>query len=841
MKPTLADDTWIYFLGEAPGVQEDEQGRPFVGPSGQLVRRCITIPIEHCSFDNVIRDHPDKNRDPSWSEIECCRSHIVKSIEEAKPKLIVGLGKFAQQWMLNSADTTGMRGRLFVVKVGSHTCYFLPTYHPARVIHSAADQAKRQKRSAKNLSQEEMLRSLSGLTFKFDIEKACKLVKTLKTPVIPTEAEIRSQITTFDGNKKGDFEELIRLLKYAKIAPVKAIDIETTHLRPYSRGAMILSCALSFKDIHISFALDHHQAGWTPNQKLQIKDALKDIIIDDTIKIAHNAPFECEWFAYYFGKESINHCAWECTQLQAHVIDERRGKQQFGDDAENHSNPYQALNFLVKMYFGVPFKNWFSVNRKDMVQVDLTETLLYGGADTLFTLRLWGTQTALLRTTGLYNAYLGALARQPTVALMQYLGLPVNQASISKLQGKLSEQIAVIETEIESIPVVQEYTRDKLKTDKNFKFNPLGHDALNVFKDYLKCKEVIIDDGEDKNGKKKVRYSIDKHVLEKIDHPLADLIVTIRNKTKMKSTYVDGLEFGKGDLIYPDGKLHPYFNTTFTTTTRLSSSDPNAQNYPKRNDNWIREPIEAAEDYVMVAVDYGQLEMCGAAICSKDQVLIKNLWEDYDTHMFWAGRLADLCPERVDGDFNDPKVAKALRSGVKNQLVFPAIFGSSNPSMAEGLGVPIEIVNELMKEFWATFKGVKVWQLEVLDFYRKYGYVEDPTGRRRHHPMTSNEIINAPIQSVSCNIVVDGMNRLSYLASTTGKWYLHPHLNIHDDLSFFVPTKKAERAIETIIYEMLTPDFDFINVPLSCEVSVGPNWAALEPLGKFSSKELGQT
>jgi len=835
MPPTLAEEeTWIYFLAEAPGFDEAENtGKPLTGPSGKLLRRCITIPIEHCSFDNCVRDRPSKeNDDPPWSAIACCRGLVTKSIEEAKPKLIVGLGKFAQQWMLNNSDTTGMRGRLFVVQIGSHICYFLPTYHPARVIHSAADQAKRQRRLTKNLSQDEMLRSHLGRTFKFDIEKACKIVKKLETPIIPTEDDIRSQVTTFDGNKKGDFEELMRLFKFAKIAPIKAIDIETTHLRPYYKGAKILSCALSFKKLNISFALDHPKAGWSVQQLSQIKSTLKDVITDDTVKIAHHAPFEIEWFCYFFGKESINHVAWECTQLQSHFLDERRGAGQ-SNDAESKRATYLALNFLVKMHFGVPFKEWFSVDRKHMGQADLSETLVYNAADTLFTLMLWGTQTQQLRTMGLYSAYWGALPRQVLCPIMQYLGMPVNQAKVKEFQSKLSDQVAVIETEIESLPVVQQYIKDKSKIDKSFKFNPMGHDALNIFRDYLKCKEVVIED----DGKKP-RYSIDKHILEKIDHPLSDLIVRLRNRNKMKSTYVDGLELGKGDVIFPDGKIHCNFNTTFTTTGRLSSDDLNMQNFPQRNDSWVREEIEAQEGYVIVACDYSQLEMCAAGMCTKDKVLVKYLWEDYDSHYFWASRLAELCPERVGGDFNDPKIAKKLRSEVKNLLVFPAIYGSSNGSMAEGLGVDIKIINELMSEYWGTFTGIKQWQNNLLEFYRINGYVESPTGRRRRHPLTTNEAINFPLQCLASDLVVDAMNRLSYIAATEGKWYLHPHLNIHDDATMLIPKKHLDTSLEIIIRTLLTFDFDFINVPLAISVSMGPDWYHMSEFSKFSTKDL---
>ena len=81
------------------------------------------------------------------------------------------------------------------------------------------------------------------------------------------------------------------------------------------------------------------------------------------------------------------------------------------------------------------------------------------------------------------------------------------------------------------------------------------------------------------------------------------------------------------------------------------------------------------------------------------------------------------------------------------------------------------------------------------------------------------------------------MNRLSYMAKETGMWYLHPVLNIHDDLSFFVPDddEVLEKALHTIMKQMMVFDFPWVNVPLSLEVSVGPNWYDLKPLGKFFS------
>jgi hypothetical protein len=194
---------------------------------------------------------------------------------------------------------------------------------------------------------------------------------------------------------------------------------------------------------------------------------------------------------------------------------------------------------------------------------------------------------------------------------MQLLGMPVNQAKVKELQTRLRDEISIIEAEIENLDVVKRYVKD------TGGFNPLGEDAIALFRDYLKRSEIQVQDGQ------RLRWSIDKNVLEKIDHPLAELIVQLRNKTKMKSTYVDGLELNKGKYIYNNSILHCNFNTTFTTTGRLSSDEPNMQNFPSRSDAWVREQIQAPDGCTIIAIDYGQLEMCGAAMCSSDPVLKK--------------------------------------------------------------------------------------------------------------------------------------------------------------------------------------------------------------------------
>lgn len=816
MQPTLAKETLVYFLAEAPGQHEDEtSGKPLTGPSGKLLRECIPEgDEEYCSFDNVVRDRPPQNRTPVWTEIEHCRSHIVASIEKAKPKLIVGLGVVPLTWMLNSSDMIGMRGRLFAVKVGNHSCWFMPTYDPSFILRIAWDKKK-------------PLNSRLGHCFRMDVAKAFKRVGDLVPPHVDTEAEIREGIQTFSAPDQ--FPKLLSLLKRARAAPLKAIDLETSALRPYGAQARILTVALSFEAVNFSFALDHPKSRWRPDQRKELLEWIVGIVTDTATKVAHNAPFELEWLIQYFGKGIVNHQDWECTMMQAHFIDERRGRQyREGEDSDRAT--YQKLDFLCKQHFGVAYKSYFKLNKKDMASADLEETLVYNAADTKYTLRLFHHQMKLLRAEGLASAYYEALPRQPTVAIMQHLGVEVDQTEIKRAQAQLKTEIEQIRDEIYELKVVKAFIADRKE------FNPLsGPDTIAIFKDYLHRTELVVQDKETK----KERYSTDKNVLDKIDHPLSNLIVRLRNRTKLKSTYIDCFEAGVGAMIWPGSRLHTSFNTTFAETGRLSSDDPNLQNFPQRNDAWVRGIVVAPKDHVLVAFDYGQLEGCTSAICSGDKVLIKALWEDYDIHMEWAQRTVAKYPEIVGGAKNmaDKAVAKALRAKIKNKLVFPAIFGATSTSIAGYLSMPEPIIEDLMDDFWAEFNGLKTWQDRLMKRYYDDGYVESPTGRRHYYPLSRNQAINMPIQSFACDIVCSAMNELSYRAIAGERWHMHPHLNIHDDLSFIVPDDDEilSESIEEIYTVMLTPPYAYINVPLSVTCSIGKNWFKPEEIGKFWS------
>jgi len=824
MPPDLGEQNGIYVLGDAPTEIGDEKGQPFGGPAGKLLGSLLRG-ADRFSYDNVIRDYDHYKDQPQWVAMECCRTLVTTSIERSKPRLIIGLGVLPLQWMLGSSDMVGLRGRLFAVKVGGHACWFMPTYHPSFIIEHAYEGS-------------EPLRSKLGHCLKFDLARASKLADELDPPEIDTPQSVRAGIQAFNGQSSTQLGQVLALISEARKAPEKAIDLETWPLRPYAVGAKVLTVAISFGKTNFSFAMDHDKAGWDDIAKTKLKAALKDLLSDQTTVIAHNTPFEVEWLISLLGRNSIFHDVWECTMMQSHFLDERRGKRG-GNDEQFQPNPYQALDFLVKQNFGIGYKSLFKLDKKNMHKADLDETLIYNGADTKYTLRLFKLQMIMLEIEGLLAAYREAQPRQPTVALMQHMGINIDQDTNKKFAKKLADEITPIEERIRSLPEVKAFEI------KNYeKFNPAsGPHVIKLFKEHTKFGKLLIN----AEGKE----SSDKATLSKINHPLAKDLEPFRNRSKLKSTYVDEFTLGTGTVIWPDGKIHPSFNTTFAETGRTSSDQPNQQNWPSRNDKWVREQVVAEKGHVLLAFDYGQLEGCTGAMCSKDKTFVKALWEDYDMHMEWAQRAAKLWPAYIGGShmYDDKTTMKTFRGLIKNKLVFPAFFGAAKESIAgylsaaTGVEAPKHVIEKLFNDFWKDFSGVYQWQKRLVSNYYETGFVESPTGRRRHYPLSRPQAINYPIQSVACDIVCRAMVDLSSYASSTGKWYFHPIMNIHDDLTFSIPDdpKIIEEAVERIYKTMLAPVYPFINVPLSVTGSKGYNWLEMSEkgIGKFwSHKDL---
>jgi DNA polymerase I-like protein with 3'-5' exonuclease and polymerase domains len=244
------------------------------------------------------------------------------------------------------------------------------------------------------------------------------------------------------------------------------------------------------------------------------------------------------------------------------------------------------------------------------------------------------------------------------------------------------------------------------------------------------------------------KWSTDDAILEKQckDHPLVSCVHRYREAAKIISTYIEPVTKARQDNA--DGQLHPGYTTMLTATGRLSSHEPNIQNFPRRRHKEVRRQIVAPDRHLMLAFDYGQLEARVIAMASRDQQLCDAIMHGYDVHQHWLDRLLKLYPTYLQtiaertGKRDPAAVRKAARDAIKTDFVFSSFFGSAPKNCAANIGAPLEIVQQLAEEFWLEFRGVRNWLKARHREYRDTGAIRTLTGRVRRALLWGNEPIN---------------------------------------------------------------------------------------------------
>lgn len=828
MPQTGAERPDILALGEGPGENEDKEGAQFVGSSGQYLRARVPREwIKHIRWDNVVRCRPPDNRTPEEVEVECCRPRHTADVEKHRPKAIFGFGQVPLTWANGASGIAKWRGRRSPVRVGDHTCWMYFFNHPSFLIRqNHANQGR--------TTEEERM-------FGHDLKRAfAEVAAGLPVPEVHTREDALAGIECVWGERgQEDVDRVADFLVRAAKEPDVGVDYETNAKRPYLPTAKILTISVSAGFGIMAFALDHRQARWTFEQRAQIIDLWLWFMTESKArKAVHNLAFEHEWNAVMFGREYLRASRWDCTQSQAFVLDQRASEERRtgGADDEGTLECY-SLSFLSLLHFGLDIKTLFRLNMKDLDSEPVDRVLLYNGVDSKYHRHLLHKQDALLVGLGLAHVYERHLPRVPACVLTQVKGVPLDFDVARILQDKYEKRIVEVEEKIARLPIVAEFAKRT-----GYKFNPASDDdVMYVMRDILKRPEV--ERKVRKNGKTVVVHTTSEAALSEIDHPVSALVLEHRGVSKQESTYC----FPPGHKdVWPDECLHPMFNTCRARTSRLSSAEPNGQNWPKRDaeqkemrKQFVAEHRERLQSessrLVMLSADQGQIEARVFAMASKDKVFTKMLWEDYDVHLEWAERISKAYPRYLDQFSDEKSPIKAARQDVKSKWVFAQFFGATIDKSSSTLKVPVEVLQPLHREFWKVFSGLHDWHDRMDQFYKEHGYVELLTGRRRCGPLGFNAVINTPIQGTAAEIVNDSLVRVSEWEV----WDLQPILQVHDDLPFILPLDKTfEENYDRIVRELVRPTFDFINVPLVCEVAVGQNMYEMEEIAKVSSATI---
>lgn len=387
------------------------------------------------------------------------------------------------------------------------------------------------------------------------------------------------------------------------------------------------------------------------------------------------------------------------------------------------------------------------------------------------------------------------------ISYMEYEGFNINKDELSNLGDKFSGEIETLTKEIYDL-AGEEFNINSPKQLGKILFEKLD---LPVIK------------------KTKTGYSTNAEVLDalKDKHEIINKILYFRQITKLYSTYIEGLR----NVIDEDGRIHSNFTQTVTTTGRLSSTEPNLQNIPIKNENGrsIRKVfIPHNNDSVILSADYSQIELRVLAHISGDENMIRAFRDNVDIHTSTASEV-----------FNVPieEVTKTMRSNAK-AVNFGIVYGIGDFSLAQDLGITRLEAKKYIDTYLERYENVQKYMDRVIEEAEEKSYVTTLLHRKRYIPeiKSSNKIVkalgkrlamNAPIQGSAADIIKIAMvNVANELKSKQLKSRLI--LQVHDELILNVHKSEID-FVKSIVKNQMENVLD-LKIPLDVDISIGDTW-----------------
>lgn len=390
------------------------------------------------------------------------------------------------------------------------------------------------------------------------------------------------------------------------------------------------------------------------------------------------------------------------------------------------------------------------------------------------------------------------------LAEMEYTGVCLDTDALKEYAKKLQKRISELEKEIER--------------EAGTEFNVSSPKQVGE----VLFEKMKIDDKAKKT--KSGQYSTNEEILQKLRdrHPIVEHILEYRGLKKLLNTYVEALP----KLINKEtGRLHTSFNQAVVVTGRLSSSNPNLQNIPIREEEGreMRKAFVVSDaDHLFLSADYSQVELRLMAHLSEDKNLLDAFNKGEDIHAATAAKIFKVEVDKVTPDMR--RKAKTANFGI--------IYGISAFGLSERLNIPRGEAKEIIDEYFQSFPGVRQYMDRAIRQARDKGYVETMFGRRRYLPdinsrnsvvrgVAERNAINAPIQGAAADIIKKAMvavDRAFEKENLKSKMVIQ----VHDELNFEVLKSEVDTVKQIVKKEMESAVL--LKVPLEVDMGIGKNW-----------------
>jgi DNA polymerase-1 len=573
-----------------------------------------------------------------------------------------------------------------------------------------------------------------------------------------------------------------------------AFDTETDGLSPMTANLVGISVSPAPGESYY-VPVGHIGMMQSPQLPLnQVVERLKPIFNDvNKAKIAHNGKFDMEVLAA--AGITVTNLTSD-TMIAAYLL----------------SEPALGLKTLAFSKLQVemtPITSLMGTGSKQipMSRVEIEKASDYSCADADMTGRLNDILTKELRSQDLWQLYDETeMPLVPVLLTMEENGITLDKNILDTMSRYFGAQIKVLEDKI------CELAGQRFNINSPAQLGMILADVLHI----------------DAVKKKSGGYSTAADILEGLrsdDRPIIGKVLDYRQLTKLKSTYIDALPA----LVNPKtGRIHTSFNQTRTTTGRLSSSDPNLQNIPIRDEQGrrIREAFIAPAGSLLMGVDYSQIDLRALAHLSQDENLLNAFRHDEDIHAATAAQLYNVAPAEVTSNMR--RLAKTVNFGV--------IYGMSGYGLEQATELSREDAGKFITAYFDKYPGVKKYLEATKEQARRMGYVQTILGRKRviQDINSSNRqvreaaermAINMPVQGTSADIIKKAMINL-HREMLLHKLKSKMLLQVHDELVFEVPENEMAE-MRQLVPEMMVNAIK-LTIPLKVETKTGKNWGEME-------------
>ena len=582
-------------------------------------------------------------------------------------------------------------------------------------------------------------------------------------------------------------EKRTEMFQKLRTSEFLVLDTETTSTEP-----------MKAELVGISLAVEENRAYYIPipsnrEEAIKIVNSIKPLFENEaTLKVGQNIKYDMIVLANY-GAE-VRGTLFD-TML-AHYVLQPELRHNMDYLAEVYLN-YQTIH--IDELIGSKGKG-----QRSMRDLQPEEVYRYACEDADVTLKLKKVLELELKKAGVEQLFYDIeMPLVPVLVEMERNGVRIDTDSLKQASIHFNERLQEIEQEIYSLAG----TTFNISSPKQ-----VGDVLFEQLKITDKAKKT-------KSG----QYVTSEEVLEALrsKHPIVGKILDYRGVKKLLSTYIDTLP----QLINPEtGRIHSSFNQAVTSTGRLSSSNPNLQNIPIRDEDGkeLRKAFIPDEGCSFFSADYSQIELRLMAHLSGDPHMIEAFRNDDDIHSATASKIYKVPIGEVTGDMR--RKAKTANFGI--------IYGISTFGLAERMNVSRGEAKELIDEYFTTYSRIKEYMNESIEQARAKGYVETIFHRKRYLPdITSHNAtvrsyaernaINAPIQGSAADIIKVAMARI-YQRFKSNNLKAKLIVQVHDELNFSVPEEEKE-IVQQIVIEEMEHAYP-MQIPLKADFGWGNNW-----------------